>query len=68
MMCDPRAQQIVWKYEIAEWIRCATWAGLIDHHMRIIMRFVDAAHERWYLVFDTTLSRGYADYEMDPCR
>lgn len=55
--------QVTWGYEPGDWILSPSWAGLIDHHMRITDRLIDANLVRWYQVFDTTVARGFADYE-----
>jgi hypothetical protein len=57
------AQPAVWQYAAGDWILSPSWGGLIDHHMRITDRLVDANGHRWYQIFDTTLSRGVADYD-----
>jgi hypothetical protein len=52
-----------WSFEVGDWITSSSWMGLIDHHMRVTQRLVDSNSVRWYQVFDTTVTRGYADYE-----
>src|SRR2546422_5937602 len=52
----------MWKYLEGDWVLSPSWAGLVDHHVRITDRHVDENWERWYKIFDTTLARGYADY------
>jgi hypothetical protein len=52
----------MWKYLEGDWVMSPSWAGLVDHHLRITGRLIDGNWERWYQVFDTTLTRGYADY------
>ncbi len=53
---------IQFKYAVADWVRDR---GMPQHHLRIIDRKVETdgfCIFRWYYIFDTTLSRGYADY------
>jgi hypothetical protein len=52
-------QKAVWKYNVADWVK---EKGLIPHHLRIISRYVENGRRR-YRTFDTTLNRGYADYD-----
>src|SRR5262245_36779072 len=58
-----KPKELEWEFDPADWIMSASWLGLIDHHMRVVRRYVDENQERWYLIFDTTLKRGYGDYE-----
>ena len=58
--------QPTWKYDVGDWVLSPSWAGLIDHHMRITDQLVDANLVQWYQIFDTTASRGYADFEWMP--
>ena len=39
--------------------------SFIEHHMRVTGRFVYDG-QRWYQIFDTTLTGGYADYDLVP--
>jgi hypothetical protein len=54
------SEQIHFKYGDGAWVK---ERGFPEHHLRIIFAFFDDEGERWYQVFDTTLKRGYADYE-----
>lgn len=47
------------KYQSTDWVK---QYGLPQHHLRIISLRVDAEGQRWYWIFDTTLTRKFADY------
>jgi len=49
------------RFKNADWVKCPTWFGAVEHHMRIVdYRSYD---EREYLIFHTTPAVGYAHYE-----
>jgi hypothetical protein len=55
--------RIYFTYQIGDWVQKN---GLPNHHLRITDIIGGAYGPRWYQVFDTTLSRGEANYEWVP--
>jgi hypothetical protein len=50
----------LFKYGRADWVK---ERGFPEHHLRIIRTHTNPDGQRWYLIWDTTLQRGYADYD-----
>src|SRR5258706_236255 len=47
------------RYQPADWVRRY---GIPQHHLRIVA-CVNSQGQRWYQIFDTTLTRSHANYE-----